>query len=453
MRFTSAILLLVPCLVGCGSGSSSGSSSTTTTAAVNTNATGGSNRAPVVSSSAPGTATEGVAYLYMPLASDPDGDPLAFRLGQGPAGLSVDPLSGAVRWTPSVGQAGAHDVALELDDGQIVVTHAWTIQVAAAATALPQSLVDLGAPTGGLPVISDLVSFGDKIWMLESLDPLGQFGAKVFTFDPISGDFTQVLSDPTSQGYLRGKVIGGKLFVPDSDPNGLAPGIVHVWDSPTASPRATVVDQAVHSFDVVELQGQIYVSGGLDNQASALSRYDAASGRWIVTSQGNFSRLKYLAALDGSILGTKRNIGSAADLVQINGATQQGLDLFPGEAIVLCLEPIQGRVYVSAAGASVAHVRIEPGGAITPLTGLGGVVAFDYVRHDDGRVYAIVSDLSTRSAIYVSDDGLDFRELISVNDLRFGRVGNNADGRPSLVSFQGQLYAGSSTNGRLYRLD
>tara|TARA_B100000965_G_scaffold38902_1_gene28688 strand:- start:54 stop:320 length:267 start_codon:yes stop_codon:yes gene_type:complete len=57
------------------------------------------------------------------------------------------------------------------------------------------------------------------------------------------------------------------------------------------------------------------------------------------------------------------------------------------------------------------------------------------------------------SATVTTQAGLAFRELIAVNDDRFGRVGRgNADGRASLASFQGELYAGSSTNGRLYRL-
>ena len=119
-----------------------------------------------------------------------------------------------------------------------------------------------------------------------------------------------------------------------------------------------------------------------------------------------------------------------------------------------CLETIGGRIYLAASANGATHARIEPGGTLTPLTGFSGVIAFDFARHDDGRIYALASDLANRSAVYVSDDGLAFRELISVNDDRFGRVGQgNADGRPSLASFQGQLYAGSSTNGRLYRLD
>jgi len=81
----------------------------------------------------------------------------------------------------------------------------------------------------------------------------------------------------------------------------------------------------------------------------------------------------------------------------------------------------------------------------------GGLIQIDQAA--DGNIYAVGSDLAGRSFIYGSTDGVDFVRLIDVADLRFGQVGNNADGRPSLASFQGKLYAGSSTNGTLYRLD
>src|SRR5262249_21101142 len=43
----------------------------------------------------------GQDYVYTPTATDPDGDPLAFSLVSGPAGMAVDPVTGRVVWTPS----------------------------------------------------------------------------------------------------------------------------------------------------------------------------------------------------------------------------------------------------------------------------------------------------------------------------------------------------------------
>ena len=53
-------------------------------------------------------------------------------------------------------------------------------------------------------MISDLTVFDGQLWLCQSLDPLARFGAQVWTYDGVV--FTRVLSDPTSQGYLRGRL-------------------------------------------------------------------------------------------------------------------------------------------------------------------------------------------------------------------------------------------------------
>jgi hypothetical protein len=317
------------------------------------------------------------------------------------------------------------------------------------------SLTRVGAPAGGLPVISDLEVFDGKLWLAESLNPLGQFGAQLWSWDPAAG-FVKVIDDPTSQGFLRARAIGGKLYVPDADANGLAPGIVHVLDAATAPPRATVVDAHVHTFDVVAWNQGLFALGGLDTGESGVNRFDAALGRWTVVSRGPFSRLKYGGVLDGALLSTKRQVGTTdADLVQIDAAgAQTGLTLIPGEANVVCVEAARGGLYLTlSTSTGLAHVRLEPGGAVINLTGISGALLFDFVQHSDGNVYAVGMDGQTSSFVYGSQDGVAFTRLVTVNDLRFGQVPGNADGRPSIASFQGQLYCGSSTDGALYRID
>lgn len=325
-----------------------------------------------------------------------------------------------------------------------------TVPLPTAAT-----LTRVGAPTGGLPVISDLEVFDGRLWLAESVNPLGSFGAHLWSWDP-AGGFRKVLDDPTSQGYLRARAINGKLYVPDADPDGLAPGKVHVLDAAAAAPRAEVVDGHVHTFDVVAWNNGLYALGGLDTGESGVNRFDPALGRWTVTSRGPFSRLKYGAVLDGGLLATKRQLGTTdADLVQVDAAgTQTGISLVTGEANVVCVEAVRGGLYV-ALGTSqgVAHARLEPGGAVLPLTGISGALLFDFVLHSDGNVYAVGTDGATSSFVYGSQDGVAFTRLVTVNDLRFGLVGSNADGRPSIASFQGKVYLGSSTDGALYRLD
>ncbi|RMF85416.1 MAG: PASTA domain-containing protein, partial [Nitrospirae bacterium] len=51
------------------------------------------------------TATVGFPYLWAVSAADPDGDPLTFALLQGPAGMTLDPATGLLQWTPDPGSA------------------------------------------------------------------------------------------------------------------------------------------------------------------------------------------------------------------------------------------------------------------------------------------------------------------------------------------------------------
>ena len=59
-------------------------------------------------------------YLYAPRATDPDGDPLSFRLATGPTGMTIDATTGVVQWTPTAAQTGQYPVRIVVDDGQII---------------------------------------------------------------------------------------------------------------------------------------------------------------------------------------------------------------------------------------------------------------------------------------------------------------------------------------------
>ncbi|MBE9061400.1 putative Ig domain-containing protein [cf. Phormidesmis sp. LEGE 11477] len=56
-------------------------------------------------------------YLYQIAAEDPNGDPLSYRVVEGPEGMAVDE-EGLVSWTPSVEQQGVNTVQLEISDGR-----------------------------------------------------------------------------------------------------------------------------------------------------------------------------------------------------------------------------------------------------------------------------------------------------------------------------------------------
>lgn len=89
------------------------------------------NHPPQIVSSPVTTATSGKSYLYYAQASDPDvGDVVVFSLSQAPAGMSIVKTTGVVQWTPTTGQAGTHDVVVEVKDtGGLTASQGFTVTV------------------------------------------------------------------------------------------------------------------------------------------------------------------------------------------------------------------------------------------------------------------------------------------------------------------------------------
>jgi beta-lactam-binding protein with PASTA domain len=91
------------------------------------------NEPPVITSTAPTTATVGTLYSYDVEASDPNADTLAYSLTTAPAGMTIDPASGLIQWTPDPTQVGNQPVSVKVQDpGGLFDTQPFTITVAAA---------------------------------------------------------------------------------------------------------------------------------------------------------------------------------------------------------------------------------------------------------------------------------------------------------------------------------
>ncbi|HOP46388.1 MAG TPA: IPTL-CTERM sorting domain-containing protein [Desulfobacteraceae bacterium] len=73
---------------------------------------------PVITSSPVKTTTWGAPYTYQVEAVDPDLDMLSYTILKGPDGMSVDPFTGLIEWTPATGQGGKHGVEVQVSDGR-----------------------------------------------------------------------------------------------------------------------------------------------------------------------------------------------------------------------------------------------------------------------------------------------------------------------------------------------
>ena len=91
------------------------------------------NQAPHFTSTPVITAKETVLYTYDADAVDPDlGDALTYSLLTAPAGMTIDPVSGLITWTPDYTQYGNRNVVVKVTDSGIPVlsaTQSFTIAV------------------------------------------------------------------------------------------------------------------------------------------------------------------------------------------------------------------------------------------------------------------------------------------------------------------------------------
>ncbi len=82
-----------------------------------------------------------VIYNYDVNATDPNGDSVSFSLTQGPAGMTVDPATGLIGWTPAT--AGNFEATVEVGDGRGgSATQTFTVSV----TELPTEPVPVPVP-------------------------------------------------------------------------------------------------------------------------------------------------------------------------------------------------------------------------------------------------------------------------------------------------------------------
>ena len=111
-----------------------------------------SNGPPVWTSSPVVDANVGAAYAYPGAAKDPDLDPLTFSVVSGPAGLTIDPSSGSVLWTPTAAQVGLDPVVLSVaDDHGHSTLQAYSILVAPTRDSHPPVIVSTPQTTFNLP--------------------------------------------------------------------------------------------------------------------------------------------------------------------------------------------------------------------------------------------------------------------------------------------------------------
>lgn len=100
------------------------------------------NSEPVITSQSPPQAVQGLPFEYAVRAQDTAGEPLTFSLDVHPDGMSIDPATGVLRWTPAAGQVGDNPVTIAVSDNRGgTTTQTFTLPVVAAAANDPPQIL------------------------------------------------------------------------------------------------------------------------------------------------------------------------------------------------------------------------------------------------------------------------------------------------------------------------
>lgn len=102
---------------------------------------GSTNHPPMITSTPTGPAVVGVKYQYDVTAVDPDNNSISFSLTSPPSGMTIDPATGILTWTPASAQVGSAPIVITASDGLGGTdTQTFDLPVVATATNAPPTI-------------------------------------------------------------------------------------------------------------------------------------------------------------------------------------------------------------------------------------------------------------------------------------------------------------------------
>lgn len=252
------------------------------------------NRPPVIATTAPTAGTVSAIYAYDVDANDPDaGDTLSYSLTTAPAGMSIQPATGLITWTPTPAQLGSNAVTVRVADAAgLFVMQSFAVVVSDTPTALQvaTSLTPAIANAGETVTLSVLVTGGNggAVTRSATLDgaPLTLNASGVATFPAPASGVHRV------NVLVQGSPVNGVTPAPQSREL-----ILTVRDgSDTTAPTAVITTPAANS----EVLSSVVVTGTATDARFAyyqLLTRPAGSSNWTEIHRG-------LTAVSNAALGT-----------------------------------------------------------------------------------------------------------------------------------------------------
>lgn len=319
---------------------------------------------------------------------------------------------------------------------------------------------EMTKPTGGYKCIVDMDVFNGRLYLSTADDPLGNWGAKVF-YTTDAASYTQALSDANSQGYVRMNVFDNKLWIPDGDPNGMDPGYCYISSTGNSgSFTKTTIVGAVHTFDVIKYNNKAYVSNGMASSMGGMCEHDGSNTWNSVNQPGSSFRLKYMTQFGTKLFVANANPNSGTDYYLWNGSVAsapQAYDKVAGSGSTYQVyTSSQGKIFWTVVYSGAIHVLTSTDGITwTPSPTLDGKFVSDFAELN-GKLYA----LDWKGGLWESSDHNTFTLIAPVpaatpdvfGPLPVAPSGYNADARASMAVYNGDIYCGSSTTGKVYKV-
>jgi hypothetical protein len=384
-------------------------------------------------------------------------------------------------------------------------------EVAEPAIALPEQahFEKVGRHWAALQRICDFAVLDGALYMAHATKPLGLGGASITRYTPgaktpfsLSFNWNRE-GEPErggagGQGFLRVRLLAGRLYVPDADPPylglGLATGIEgylfasderggfagarnpgHLPPRPPTSerPGAFVLPGVLHGFDVIRFRGKLYASssaaippnGSAASSPGTLLTPADGPGPWQVAftypgAAGEDSvRLSYMTRFRdrlyvaiSPLYGLDRNdfvvIAPPRDAVTFSNADARAVKVTPaGGAHTLRWFADRGRLYWLAIGHGGVTLYVSEDGehfralALPPDAGAPS----DLLRSGEHLLL-----LAEHGLYELSGDTFRLRARIADAKTPF-QVDDGYCAAP-LAVFQGELYAGDQQRGNLWKL-
>ena len=309
---------------------------------------------------------EGDAYSCQATATDNDNS-LVYQLDQAPNGMTIDPATGLITWTPTASQLGSHDIVVRVTDTAGNTTdHSYTL-MASPVNAAPV-LTPAGPWTDDadedtpytFPLTGTIINNGDGTTGIDDADEgaaiggialIGFTGNGTLEYSLDGTTFTAVGSVSESSALLLPKTATLR-YTPDGQNGETATITYHAWDTATGV-----------AGELVDLS----VSGATGGSTAFSTAFDTAS---LVVADVNDAPA--LTATNPSLGSTS---ASAAIVISLTGS------------------------FINNGDGTTGIDDVDQGAATggIAVTGLGGGGIWDYSL--DGTTYQAVGTVSETGAL------------------------------------------------------